>query len=162
MLTKEMMLTFNKENDNRWYLVCHEYEQKVAMKFRETFTYTDAEGHIQRYEEEQDLSNPLDDHTKHPAWPIYEPHKDLVMAESFEQLLDKLAGGKRQVTIEAISYGWVSNTFAHNQRCSIDDEGAEYELRFRHDLPQRIRLTPICRFLFDGLYPEHFHGKVIK
>ena len=81
------------------------------------------------------------------------------MAESFELLLEQLAGGKRQVTIEAISYGWVANTFAHYLRCTIDGQGAEYELRFRHDLPQRIRLTPICRFLFGGLYPLHIHGK---
>lgn len=162
MLTQKKTLTFNKENDNRWYIVCNEYEELLTKEFRETFTYVDAEGHTQKYETEQDQSNPLDDHTKHPAWPSCNPHKDLVMDESFEKLLEKLADGKPQVVIEVISYGWVANTFTHYQRCTIDGKGAEYELRFRNDLPQHIRLTPICRFLFDGLYPEHFHGKVIK
>ena len=158
-MTQKKTLTFNKENDNRWYLECKEYEEKKAKEFRQIFTYTDEEGHIQSYEEEQDFDNPLDDHTKHPDWPSFEPHKDLVMAESFELLLEKLAGGKRQVVLDVISYGWVANTFAHYQRCTIDGQGAEYELRFRNDLPQRIRLTPICRFLFGGLYPLHIHGK---
>jgi len=162
MLTQKKTLTFNKENDNRWYLECKEYEEKMTKEFRETFTYTDNEGHIKKYEPKQDLANPLDDHTKHPAWPSCDPHKDLVMAESFEQLLDELSESGRQVTLDVISYGWVANTFTHYQRCSIDGQGAEYELRFRKDLTRRIRLTPICRFLFDGLYPEHFHGKVIK
>lgn len=162
MMTQKKTLTFNKENDNRWYLSCKEYEEKVTKEFRATFTYVDGDGHIQHYKEEQDLSNPLDDHTKHPAWPSFEPHKHLVMAESFEQLLEKLANGAQEVKLEVIAYGWVANTYTHYQRCLIDGQGAEYELRFRHDLPQRIRLTPICRFVFNGLYPEHFHGKVIK
>lgn len=162
MLTQKKTLTFNKENDNRWYIVCDEYEEKVTKEFRETFTYTDTEGKVQKYETEQDLTNPLYDHTKHPAWPSCDPHKNLVMTESFEQLLETLAKGERTVTIDVISYGWVANTYTHCHRITIDGEGAEYELRFRNGLPQRIRLTPICRFLFDGLYPEHFHGKVIK
>lgn len=162
MLTQKKTLTFNKETNNHWYLVCDEYEEKVTKEFRETFTYTDTEGKVQKYETEQDLTNPLDDHTKHPAWPSCDPHKNLVMAESFEQLLETLAKGERTVTIDVISYGWVANTYTHYHRIAIDGEGAEYELRFRNDLPQRIRLTPICRFLFDGLYPEYFHGKVIK
>lgn len=162
MIAQKKTLTFNKENDNRWYLECSEYEEKVTKEFRETFTYTDAEGHVKHYEKEFDPANPLDDHTKHPVWPSVEPHKDLIMAKSFENLLEKLAHGKRSITLDAISYGWVANTFTHYQRCSIDGQGAEYELRFRDDLPQRIRLTPICRYLFDGCYPEHIHGKVIK
>lgn len=162
MLTQKKTLTFNKESNNRWYVVCNEYEEKVTKQFRETFTYVDADGHTQKYAKKQDLTNPLDDHTKHPAWPSCEPHKDLVMAESFERLLDVLAQGGRQVVIDVIAYGWVSNTFTHYHRCQIDGQGAEYELRFRNDLPQCIRLTPFCRFIFDGLYPEHFHGKVVK
>lgn len=162
MLTQRQTLTFNKEKDNRWYIVCKEYEEKKTQEFRTTFTYVNAKGEIKNYNLVQDKNDPLDDHTKHPSWPSFEPRKDLVMAESFGQLLDKLAQGGRQLVLDVIAYGWVSNTYTHYQRCSIDDEGADYELRFRIDLPQRIRLTPVCRFLFDGLYPEHFHGKVIK
>lgn len=162
MLTQNKTLTFNKENDNRWYIECKEYEEKKTQEFRATFTYMDEKGHETKYEKVQDLTNPMDDHTKHPAWPGCEPHKDLVMDETFEQLLELLAKGQRKVMLEVFAYGWVANTYTHYQRCSIDGQGAEYKLRFRNDLPERVRLTPVCRFIFDGLYPEHFHGKVIK
>lgn len=161
MLTQKKALTFNKENDNRWYLSCKEYEEEKARMFRATFTYINEEGRETKYETKQDFSNPMDDHTKHPAWPSFEPHQDLMMDESFELLLEGLAKGNRLVTLEVISYGFVSNTYTHVHRFAFDENGADYEFRFRHDLPQRFRLTPICRYLFDGGYPEHFHGRVI-
>ena len=162
MLTQKKTLTFNKENNNRWYLSCKEYEEMVTKEFRATFTYINEEGRITKYETVQDMSNPKDDHTQHPEWPRFEPHQNLMMDESFEQLLEVLAKGDQQVTLEVISYGFVSNTNTHIHRLAFDETGADYEFRFRHDLPQRFRLTPICRFLFDGSYPEYFHGKVIK
>lgn len=165
MLTQKKTLTFQKENDNRWYLVCDEYKEEKTKEFRMAFTHEDKDGKPAKYEEKQDFRDPLDDHTKHPAWPEYEFcfHKKLMMNETFEALLEKFAAkGSNEVTLEVISYGYVANAFTHIHRLSIDDQGAEYEFRFRKDLPQRFRLTPFCCYLFDGLYPEHFHGRVIK
>lgn len=159
MLTQKKVLTFNREKNNRWYVESKEWEELQTKHFRKTHTYEDEEGKTQYYNEEQDFSNPLDDHTKHPAW--RDPHEDLVMDDSFEALLQKMAAGARQVKMEVISYGWVSNTYTHYYRSGYDENGANYELRFKADLPAHIRLTPICLFLFDG-YPEHFHGKSIK
>lgn len=161
MLTQKKVLTFNREKNNRWYVESKEWEELQAKIFRQTHTYEDEDGKTQHYEEEQNFSNPMDDHTKHPDWCDHRLDKELMMDESFELLLQKLSCGDRQVKMEVISYGWVSNNYTHYHRTKVDENGADYELRFKADLPIHIRLTPICRSLFD-CYPEHIHGKVIK
>ena len=164
MLTREKTLTFHKENDGHWYLESQEYEDEMTKEFRATRKYTDDDGRLCSYENEQDFSNPLDDHTRHPEWPdcLAAMHQDRMMSESFASLLERHARDGQEVVIDVISYGWVSDTYAHLQLCSIDDQGADYEFRFSKDLPQRIRLRPIFLFLFDGRYPKYYHCKVIK
>ena len=60
MMTQKKTLTFNKENNNRWYVVCNEYEVKVTKEFRETFTYTDKDGEVKTLEISKDIYNELE------------------------------------------------------------------------------------------------------
>ena len=159
MLTTKQILTFNKEKNGNWYVESKAWEDAQTKRFRQIFTYLDKDGKIKNYEKEQDMSNPLDDHTKHPDW--RDPHEDLLMHESFGAMLDKVAGNSRQLKIEVVAYGWVSNCFSHFQRQEIGFEGARYKTRFRQDLPQEFLLSPITLFLF-GTYPEHFHARLLN
>lgn len=159
---RNSVFNFHKEADGRWYLESPEWEQEQTQLFRETHKYLDEEdGKWKSYQEKQDLSDPKDDHTKHPEWRDPRMDQRLIMDPTFEALLEKLAKGKLSVALDVLAYGWVSNTYVHYQRTSYDESGASYRLRFGNDLPERFRLTPICRWVFDGSYPEFLHGKVL-
>ena len=157
MLTSNQTLTLNKEKNGSWYVECKSWEEKQTALFRETFMYIDNDGKLQKYEKEQDFSNPLDDHTKNPSW--RDPHEDLVMYESVGQMLDEIAKGRKTLRIEVCANGWVSNTFIHLRRVDLTEKGAYYEPRFTKN-PKRYLLTPIARFIMD-IYPENLHIKVI-
>jgi len=159
MLIQKKTLVFNKENDNCWYVECKKWEEEQTKLFRETHLHLDKEGKIVPYEKELQLDNPLDDHTKHEEW--RDPHADLAMDDSFGKMLDQMAAGKKIVTIEMLSYGWVCNTFTHYRFVGLDLQVAEYELRFDTGLPAHIRLTPIFRYIFDSNYPLHLHVKAV-
>ena len=161
MITQKIILSFNKESDNRWYVVCPQWEEEQTKLFRETFTYVDENGKIQKYEEVLNPDNPLDDHTKNPMWK--DPHNDLIMDETFEVLLDsRLSNGKRQVSLEMISYGWVSNALAHYQLKEEDRNGAEYVLRFGFNKVNSFHLTRIFPFVFKGTFPKVLHLKAVE
>lgn len=40
MLTTKQILTFNKENNNKWYVECSKWEADREQLFREIATYT--------------------------------------------------------------------------------------------------------------------------
>lgn len=156
MLVQKKTLTFNKEK-NHWYLECKQWEDEQTELFRRTNYYEDKDGLIVKYSAVRDLTNPLDDHTKHPLW--HDPHEDLIMADTFGKLLEKKANGKKTIQMDMASYGWVSNTFTHYDRMSYDASGARYVLRFDSELPKEIDLTPIFQYVFDGIIPQYLHLK---
>lgn len=77
MLTQKRTLTFNKENDNRWYLSCQKYEEEKTRMFRATFTYINKEGRITKYEAKQDFTNPMTEGDALKQLPNY----DAIVAE---------------------------------------------------------------------------------
>ena len=129
MITQLRTLTFFKEN-GRWYLECEEWVELMIKEFRRTHTYKNEAGKVTKYNVVQDLSNPLDDHTKHPDWQDPSRGETLVMDASFVALIGQKAGGADRVQLDMISYGWVSNTFAHYLREEIGKDGARYTARF--------------------------------
>lgn len=163
MKNQKTVMEFRKESDNRWYLVCPEYEEKVTKEFRSTHSYLDEEGKTCFYEDEQDFSNPLDDHTKHPDWKIWDPHRDLVMTDSFVRLLQSMGGKKPDVIhLDVIAYGFVANTYVLYHRTSFDETGADYELIIGDGCPEKIRVSGFCYTFYDRCYPEYFHFKAVK
>lgn len=105
----------------------------------------------------------MDDHTKHPNWPEFnhETHEALAMNSSMTELLDLLASGKRKISIEVCGNGWVANTYTHYEQISTADDGADYQLRFRDDLPAVLHLTPMARYILGGIYPVHIHARIV-
>lgn len=161
MLTQKKTLVFNKENDNRWYVECKKWEEEQTALFRETHVHLDADGKSVPYEKEQQLDNPLDDHTKHEEW--RDPHADLVVNDSIAALLEQFCKkGSRQVKVEVLTYGWVSNTHAHYLRKSIGAKGCEYELRYDlKELPKSFCLTPLFCYIFECSFPNYLHVKLV-
>jgi len=155
MIAQKKTLTFNKEN-SRWYLECKEWEDEMTRLFRKNHAYIDDQGHKVKYEAVRDYSNPLDDHTKHPLW--HEPKNDLVMEDTFSELLENKAKGRDSIQLEMISYGWVSNTFTHYVCRNIDGDKAEYAVRFDTSKPNIIHLTPVFQYLFER-FPKYIHLK---
>lgn len=153
MLTQKKTLTFNKEN-HKWNLECKAWEDEMTRLFRKNHTYRDDEGNEKKYKDDQDFSDPMDDHTKHPLW--RDPKNDLIMKDSFSELLEIKAKGKDSVALEMISYGWVSNTFTHYVCRNIDDDKAEYAVRFSSPYPSVIHLVPVFQFVFER-YPKYLH-----
>ena len=159
MITQLRTLTFFKEN-GRWYLECEEWVELMTKEFRRTHTYKNDEGKMTKYNEERDFSNPLDDHTKHPAWSDPSRGEALVMDDSFVALIEQKAGGADRAQLDMISYGWVSNTFAHYLReKEVGKEGARYKARFETLYPETFLLKPVFSFLFAGVYPRYIHVK---
>jgi len=156
MLVQKKTLTFNKEN-NLWYVDCKEWEEKQTQLFRETHIHSIGNGNYANYKKELDLSDPLDNHTKHPKW--RDPRQDLIMDESFGKLIEQKAHGKKTIAIEIVSYGWVSETFTHYECKTIKEDGALYDIRSDSNLQSQILLTPIFQYLFDGFYPKYIHLK---
>jgi hypothetical protein len=157
-ITQLRTITFFKEN-NLWYLECPEWVERQTKLFRKTHTYKNEEGKNTKYNLVQDFSNPLDDHTKHPDWSDPSRDKALVMDDSFVALLEQRACGDMSMTLDIISYGCVSNTFAHYKRTSIDKDGALYTDRFDSSFPKTFLLKPIFYFLFSDVYPLYIHVK---
>ena len=157
-ITELRTMTFFKEN-GLWYLECPEWVERQTRLFRKTHTYKNEEGKNTKYNEVQDLRNPLDDHTKHPNWKDPSRDQALVMGESFVALLEQKACGASTVTLDIISYGCVSNTFAHYLRTRVDEDGAVYTDRFQSALPRTFLLKPIFYFLFSDVYPLYIHIK---
>ncbi len=158
MITQLRTLTFFKEN-GLWYVECEEWVEHQTKLFRETHTYTNEAGKTVKYNEEQDFDDPLDDHTKHPDWSDPSRSRVLVMDDSFVALIEQKAQGADRVQLDMISYGWVSDTFAHYLRDEIGKQGARYVARFATPYPETFLLTPIFHFLFAGAYPLYIHVK---
>ena len=139
---------------------CEEWVELMTKEFRRTHTYKNDEGKMTKYNEERDFSNPLDDHTKHPAWSDPSRGEALVMDDSFVALIEQKAGGADRAQLDMISYGWVSNTFAHYLReKEVGKEGARYKARFETLYPETFLLKPVFSFLFAGVYPRYIHVK---
>ena len=158
MITQLRTLTFFKEN-GQWYLECEEWVELMTKEFRKTHTYKNEAGKVTKYNEVQDLSNPLDDHTKHPDWQDPSRGETLVMDDSFVALIEQKACGADRVKLDMISYGWVSNAFAHYLREEIGKEGARYTARYETPYPEPFLLKPVFSFLFAGTYPLYIHVK---
>lgn len=163
MLTTKQILTFNKEN-SKWYVECRKWEADREQLFREITTYIGEDGKMKHYEKERKLDDPKDDHTKHPDWPEFKKatHEALAMNASMTELLDQIAGGKRKIGIEVCGNGWVANTYTHYERVSASEAGADYQLRFRDDLPTVLHLTPMARYILGGIYPSHIHARIVS
>lgn len=158
MIAQLRTLTFFKENE-RWYLECEEWVELQTKLFRKYHTYMNEEGKITKYNEERDFTNPMDDHTKHPDWIDPSRGETLVMDDSLVALIEQKAGGADRVQLDMISYGWVSDTFAHYLREEIGKDGARYSARFETPYPKSFLLKPVFSFLFAGVYPLYLHVK---
>lgn len=163
MLTTKQILTFNKEN-NKWYVECRKWEADREQLFRENATYTGEDGKMKHYDKERNMDDPNDDHTKHPDWPEFKKatHEALAMNESMTGLFAQIAGSKRKIFIEVCGNGWVANTYTHYELVSVTEAGADYQIRFRDDLPAVLHLTPMARYILDGIYPAHIHARIIS
>lgn len=167
MVNEKKILNFAKEGDGQWYVECQEWEMDQTRAFRESYMkeYSDpvtGDTKFWKYLDEQDLDNPIDDHTRHKDWSAWQErwlHQPRMVDESLSKLLDLLAEGKKSISLDIITNSWVSNTFTHVKRNSIDNHGAEYEILSRTDLPSRFRVTPMFRYIFSDLYPLYFHVK---
>lgn len=158
MISQLRTLSFFKEN-GLWYVECEEWVEHQTKTFRKTHTYMNEAGKTVKYNEVQDFDNPLDDHTKHPDWSDPSRSKMLVMDDSFVTLIEQHAQGAENVQLEIISYGFVSNTFAHYMCVEAGKQGARYVARFATPYTETFLLTPIFHFLFAGAYPLYIHVK---
>lgn len=167
MLNEKKVLNFIKESKGKWYVECKEWDLDQTRVFRRTHekhykdSFSDKDEHW-KYLDTQDMSNPLDDHTQHEEWNEWSErwiHESRKMDDTVCLLLDMISEGKNSLSLEFITYSWVSNTYTHVRRVAIDSVGAEYEFRFRKDLPVTFRVTPMLCYIFSGVYPKYFHIK---
>jgi hypothetical protein len=111
----------------------------------------------------QDIEIPNDgmliQHRMHESFDMNAGDKLTVMDASLVALIEQKACGADRVQLDMISYGWVSNTFAHYLREEIGKEGARYTARFETPYPETFLLKPVFSFLFAGTYPLYIHVK---
>lgn len=157
-ITQLRTITFQKEQ-GRWFLKSEEWVELQTRIFRQTHTYLNEKGKMTKYNEVQDFSDPYDDHTKHPEWSDPRWSEALVADGPLVTLIEQKAHGALRVQIDFISYGWVSDTFAHYQLEEVASDGARYKARFATSYPETLHLKPVFHFLFANAYPRYLHVK---